>query len=167
MEGSCGGARRSALDMLADLTMVNVTHVNKGKGRRSISAAGSDQVKNKKNKLSTWHIVWCESNLLLPRDFPESNSVCADSTKPMRPRSCSACQSSLGYENTKITQHALTVSEFSVIVLKLDTIRKKKKGEQNAKAGTLSLSSLHSALPALATRACVTCTSYTCLLYRH
>ena len=53
MEGSCGAARRSALDMLADLTMVNVTHVNSGKGRRSISAAGSDQVKNKNNKLST------------------------------------------------------------------------------------------------------------------
>ena len=33
----------------------------------------------------------------------------------------------MDYGNTKITQHALEVSEFSCIMLKWDTIRKKKK----------------------------------------
>ena len=39
-------------------------------------------------------------------------------------RFCSLCQSSVDYRNYKITQHALEVSVF--IMLKLDTIRKKK-----------------------------------------
>ena len=43
-------------------------------------------------------------------------------------KSCSPCQSLVGYGHTKITQHALEVSVFRM--LKLDTIQKKKKGRK-------------------------------------
>ena len=47
-----------------------------------------------------------------------------------RSRSCSLCQSSVDYGNTKITQHAPEVPKV-FRVLKLDTKQKKKKKEKN------------------------------------